>query len=144
MSMGCIRVLLADHKDRIRPDPLYAAGDQGACSEISGVPEESDSNLVEKKVIIGGVCVQRAQVVNLFYLFLEAGVCLHKRHDLYSHHLDPVLYDEDRDPVQGLVCVEYGVVRGDRGLFPDGISDPQFSVLCQDSSLCIRQSIEVY
>jgi len=143
MSMGCIRVLLADHKDRIKSVPLYASGDWGVCAELSGIPEESDSNLIEKKIFMGGVCVERAQVVNLFYLFLEAGVCLHKHHDRYSDHLDPALYDEDRDPVQGFVCGVHGVVRGDRDLFPDGISDPQFSVLCQDSSLCTRQSIEV-
>ncbi len=57
----------------------------------------------------------------MFYLFLEVEVCLRKHHDLYSRHLDPDLYDGDRDPARGLVYVEYGGAGGDRVLSPDGI-----------------------
>jgi hypothetical protein len=66
---------------------------RGYCPEIS---------LSIKKVFTCGVYAQCAEVVNLFYLFLEAGAGLHRHHDRYSHQLDPVLYDEDRDLVQGL------------------------------------------
>jgi len=61
-------------------------------------------------------------------------VCLHKHHDLYSHHLDLGLYDGDRDLTRGLAYAERGVVGGDRGLSPDGDYDLLFSVFCQDSS----------
>ena len=88
----------------------------------------------KKGVFTSGVYVQCAQAVNLFYLFLEVVVCLHKHHDLYSHHLDLDWYDEDRDPARGLVYVEHGVAGGDTGLSPDGIYDLLFSVFCQDSS----------
>jgi hypothetical protein len=80
------------------------------------------------------VYVHCAQVVNSFYLFLEVVVCLHKHHDLYSHHLDLGLYDGDHDLVRELVYVEHGVVGGDTGPSPDGVDDLLFFVFCQDSS----------
>lgn len=89
---------------------------------------------IKKKVVTNGVYVQCAQVVNSFYLFLEVVVCLHKHHDLYSHHLDPGLYDGDRDLTRWLAYGERGVGGGDTGLSPDGDYDLLFSVFCQDLS----------
>jgi hypothetical protein len=108
------------------------------------VPGEFSCNPADKKEkFTGGVYVQCVQVVNSIYLFLEAGVCLHKPHGLYSYHLDPGLCDGDRDPARGLVYGEHGVVGGDTGLFPDGFGDLLFFAFCQDSSYRIKFSIEV-
>jgi hypothetical protein len=60
------------------------------------------NSLLIKKVFTYGVYVPCAEVADLSYLILVAGACLHKPHDRYSHPLDPVLCDEDRDPVRGV------------------------------------------